>query len=102
MLTGKRHNQWFQVVMLRSSVRKLYGRRHDLADRYGMAVSYDNEYVPFVVVKIPSFFLVHDSSPDLQQTGVARRVEIVQQELFTIPDNVLSHPWFLVEFVFNR
>ena len=39
LLTGKLLNQGFLLVKLRSSLRKVYGRHHDLVDRYGKSVS---------------------------------------------------------------
>ena len=37
--TRKLLNQWFLLVKLKSSLRKCYGRHHDLVDRYGIYVS---------------------------------------------------------------
>ena len=39
LLTRKLLNQGFPLVKLKSSLRKLYGRHHDLVDRYGISVS---------------------------------------------------------------
>ena len=39
LLTGKLLNQGFPLVKLKSSLRKLYGRHHDLVDRNGISVS---------------------------------------------------------------
>jgi hypothetical protein len=39
LLTRKLLNQGFLLVKLKSSLRKLYGRHHDLVDRYGIYVS---------------------------------------------------------------
>jgi hypothetical protein len=39
LLSRKLLNQWFLLVKLKSSLRKLYGRHHDLVDRYGISVS---------------------------------------------------------------
>jgi hypothetical protein len=39
LLSGKLLNQWFLLVKLKSSLRKFYGRHHDLVDRYGISVS---------------------------------------------------------------
>jgi len=38
-ITRKLLNQGFLLVKLKSSLRKLYGRHHDLVDRYGISVS---------------------------------------------------------------
>ena len=39
LLTRKLLNQEFQMVKLKSSRRKFYGRHHELVDRYGITVS---------------------------------------------------------------
>jgi hypothetical protein len=39
LLTRKSLNQGFLLVKLKSSLRKFYGRHHDLVDRYGISVS---------------------------------------------------------------
>ena len=39
LLTRKLLNQGFLLVKLKSSLRKFYGRHHDLVDRYGISVS---------------------------------------------------------------
>jgi hypothetical protein len=39
LLTRKLLNQGFLLVRLKSSLRKFYGRHHDLVDRYGISVS---------------------------------------------------------------
>jgi hypothetical protein len=39
LLTRKLLNQMFLLVKLKSSLRKFYGRHHDLFDRYGISVS---------------------------------------------------------------
>jgi hypothetical protein len=39
LLTRKLLNQTFLLVKLKSSLRKFYGRHHDLVDRYGISVS---------------------------------------------------------------
>ena len=38
LLTRKLLNQEFRMVKLKSSLRKLYGRNHELVDRYGITV----------------------------------------------------------------
>jgi hypothetical protein len=38
LLTRKLLNQGFLLVKLKSSLRKFYGRHHDLVDRYGISV----------------------------------------------------------------
>jgi hypothetical protein len=39
LLRWKLLNQWFPLVKLKSSLRKLYGQHLDLVDRYGISVS---------------------------------------------------------------
>jgi hypothetical protein len=39
LLTRKLLSQGFILVKLKSSLRKFYGRHHDLVDRYGISVS---------------------------------------------------------------
>ena len=39
LLTRKLLNQEFLLVKLKSSLRKFYGRHHDLVDCYGISVS---------------------------------------------------------------
>ena len=42
LLARKLLNQVFLLVKLKSSLRKFYGRHHDLVDRYGISVSQMN------------------------------------------------------------
>ena len=39
LLTRKLLNQGFLLIKLKSLLQKLYGRHHDLVDRYGISVS---------------------------------------------------------------
>jgi len=39
MKAKKKWNQWFLVVKLKLSLRKFYGRHHDLVNRYEISVS---------------------------------------------------------------
>jgi hypothetical protein len=55
LLTRKLLNQEFIVVMLKSSLRKFYGHPHDFVSGYGISVSHDHGYVPFVVIAIRFF-----------------------------------------------
>ena len=62
LLTSKLLNQGFLVVKLKSSLRKVYGRHHDLVDRYGMCVTNDHGCVPLVRKHFPvlsSFMIYH-------------------------------------------
>ena len=62
LLTKKLLNQGFLLVKLKSSLRKFYGRHHDLVDHYRISVSQmDHGYVP-LIVSTSRFF----SSPGLQ------------------------------------
>jgi len=62
MLTRKLLNQWFLLVKLKSSLRKFYGRHHDLVDRYGISVSQMITDVVHLPYTLPGPFLVHDLS----------------------------------------
>ena len=55
----------FLVAKWKSSLRKLYGRDHDLVNRYGVSVTNDHEYVPFVIIIIRSFFAFMTYHPGL-------------------------------------
>jgi hypothetical protein len=55
LVTRKLLNQGFLVIKLKSSLRTFYGRHHDLVNHYGVSVSHDHGYVPFVVIIILSF-----------------------------------------------
>ena len=53
-------NQVLQVVNLKPSVRKFYGRPHDLVNRYrSICITNDHCYVLFVVITVR---LIHDLS----------------------------------------
>ena len=87
LLTGKLLNQGFLVLRLRSSVRQLYGPHHDLVNRYGVSVTNDNGYVPFVVITI-RFFL-----QSWRSIGFVRIVmPHVEQELPTLPEHLMLSP----------
>ena len=62
LLTGKLLNQGFLLVKLNSSLRKFYGRHHDLIDRYGISVS---QMATDMFHWSTGPFLVHDLSPGL-------------------------------------
>jgi hypothetical protein len=55
----------FLVVKLKSSFRTLYGRNHDLVDRYGTHVSQMTTDMFHLSVTLPGPFLIHDVSPGL-------------------------------------
>ena len=74
LLTGKLLNQEFLLVKLKSSLRKCYGRYHDLVDRY---VRNDHGYVPLVVNTSRSF--PHSRLITGFVTRLTRRVLLVEQ-----------------------
>jgi hypothetical protein len=43
------------VVNLKSSLQRFDGRYHYLVNHYGISVTDNHVYVPFVVITIPSF-----------------------------------------------
>ena len=56
LLTRKLLNQGFLLVKLKSSLRKFYGRHHDLVYRYGISVTTnDHGYVSLVIRTARSF-----------------------------------------------
>ena len=58
LLTRKILNQVFQMVKLKSPLRKFYGRHHKLVDRYGITVSQMIiGSVPYVVTTTPFSFM---------------------------------------------
>ena len=85
-------NQGFLVVKLKSSLRKFYGRHHDLVDRYGISVTNDHGYVLLVISTSRSFprsWLITRFV-----TRLTRRVSLVEQELATLPEHTSSPPVF--------
>ena len=64
LLTMKLLSQGFLLVKLKSSLRKCYGRHHDLVDRYGISVSQMTTDIVHLYT-LPGPFLVHDLSPGL-------------------------------------
>jgi len=90
LLPRKQLNQGFPVVKLKSSLRKFYGRHHDLVNRYGVqciCITNDQWYVPFVLITIWSF--PHSWFITWFVTRVIWRVPHVEQEVLTLP-NVFS------------
>jgi hypothetical protein len=85
-------NQGFLLVKLKSSLRKFYGRHHDLVDRYGISVSQMN--VPLVLDTSRSF--PHSWFITGFVTILIRRVSLVEQELLILPKH-LSSPSVLSE-----
>ena len=97
LLTRKLLNKGFLLVKLKSSIRKFYGRNHDLFDRYGISVTNDHRYVPPVAStswSFPRSWLI---------TGIVTRltwrVSLVEQELLTLPEYMSSlqvFSWFVL------
>ena len=85
-------NQGFLLVKLKSSLRKFYGRHHDLVDRYGISVSQMN--VPLVLDTSRSF--PHSWFITGFVTILIRRVSLVEQELLILREH-LSSPSVLSE-----
>jgi hypothetical protein len=89
-------NQEFKVVKLKSSLWKFYDRLHDLVNRYGISMS--------KITTVSCVFRNH--KPVLSQFMTYHpicnksntRVQLVAQELLTLPEH-LSSPWLLVGFV---
>ena len=89
LLTRKLLNQGFLLVMSKSSLRKFYGRHHDLVDRYGISVSQMTTDMLHLSQTLPGLFLIHDLSPGLL---------LVAQERPILPEHPSSPP-VLVGFV---
>jgi hypothetical protein len=96
MLTRKLLNQGFLLVKLKSSLRKIDGRYHDLVDRYGISVS----QWPRICSTSRKHFPVLSSSTTYYRFGtrLTQRVPLVEQELPTLPEHMSSPP-VLVGFV---
>jgi hypothetical protein len=90
LLTRKLLNQGFLLVKLKSSLRKFYDRHHDLFNRYVISVTNNHGYVPLVVNT--SRFFPHSWLITGFITRLARRVPLVEQELFTLPEHLSSPP----------
>jgi hypothetical protein len=92
LLTRKLLNQGFLLVKLKSSLRKFYGRHHDLVDRYGISVTNDHRHVPLVINiswSFPHWWII---------TGFVTRstqwLPLVEQEWLTLLDHLSSPPVF--------
>jgi hypothetical protein len=93
LLTRKLLNQWFLLVKLKSSLRKFYGRQHDLVDRYGISVSQlTHGYVPLVVNNSWSF--PHSWHITGFVARFTRWVPLVEQELLTLSEPLSLPPVF--------
>ena len=63
LLTRKLPNKGFLLVKLKLLLRKVYGRHHDLVDRYGISMSQMTTDMFHLSHTLPSPFLIHDLSP---------------------------------------
>ena len=99
LLTKKLLNQVFLVVKLKSSLRKVYCRRHyGLFSSYGIFVSQMTTwYVPFSSSQPPP--LSHSWIVTEFVTRVTLRVPLMKQELLTLPEHTSSPLPVFVEFV---
>ena len=83
LLTRKLLNQGFLLIMLKSSLRKINGRHHDLVDQlWNICVTNDRGYAPFVVNTSRSF--PHSWLISGFVTKLTRRVPLVEQGLLTL------------------
>ena len=84
--TKKLSNQWFIVVRLKSSLRKVYCRHHSLVNCYGIpVVTNDQWYVPFVVITVPTFPHSLVNCHWIYFTRLIRWVPLMEQELISFP-----------------
>ena len=78
LLTRKLLNQGFLLIMLKSSLRKINGRHHDLVDQlWNICVTNDRGYAPFVVNT--SRFFPHSWLISGFVSRLTRRVPLVEQ-----------------------
>ena len=92
LLTRKLLNQGFLLVKLKSSLRKFYGRHHDLVDHYGISVSQmtmNMFHLWYTSQSFPHSWLITGFV-----TRLTRRVPLVEQELLTFPEHLSSPPVF--------
>ena len=83
LLTRKLLSQGFLLIMLKSSLRKINGRHHDLVDQlWNICVTNDRGYAPFVVNT--SRFFPHSWLISGFVTRLTRRVPLVEQGLLTL------------------
>jgi hypothetical protein len=88
LLTGKLLKEEFLLVKLKSSLRKIYGRHHDLVDRYGIYVSQMITDMFHLSETLPGPFLIHDITWFV--TRLTGRVSLVEQDLLTVPEHLSS------------
>jgi hypothetical protein len=86
LLTRKLLNQGFLLVKLTSWLRKSYGRRHDLFDRYNkLCVTSDHWNIPLVVNT--SWFFLHSWLITGCVIRLTQRVSLDDWELLTLPEH---------------
>ena len=90
LLTRKLLNQGFLLVKVKSSLRKFYGRHHDLVDRYGIYVSQMTTDMFHLSYPLPGPFLPHSRLITGFVTRLTWRVPLVEQELLTLPEHMSS------------
>ena len=94
LLTRKLLSQWFLLVKLKLSLRKLHGCHHDLVNRFGISVTQiTTGYVPFVVITMT--FCPHSWLITWFATRLARWVPLVEQKMSTLS----GAPEFTPDFV---
>ena len=78
------------MVKLKSSLRKFYGRHHDLVDRYRF--TNDIGYVPYVVIPVSFMNVTYRIRlfTGFVITQATRRVPHVEQDLLTLPEHLIS------------
>jgi hypothetical protein len=81
------------ALWLKSSLRKFYGRHHDLVDRYGISLSQMTTAIFLLVVNTSRSFLRSWLTTGFV-TRLTRRVSLVKQELLTFPEHLISPPVF--------
>jgi hypothetical protein len=79
LLTRKLLNQGFLLVKLESSLRKFYGRHHNLIDRYGLSVTQLTTDMFHLSLTFPQTWRITGFV-----TRLTRRVPRVEQELLTL------------------
>ena len=92
LLTRKLLNQGFLLVKLNSLLRKIYGRHHDLVERYGISVSQMTMDMFHLLYHSRSF--PHSLLITRFASRLTRRVSLVDHELLTLPDHLSSPPVF--------
>ena len=92
-ITQKLPKQGYVSPRLKSSLQKLYGRHHDLVDRYEisipqMTITFYVDY--FLLLSLPRLL------PDMTVYTSITRVSYKKQELITLREHLGSPPVFLV------